>query len=206
MKKRLGFKDLKDSALRDTLFDKKGKEFVLKDFSGDGPAAEDNRQRLGEKVARLDRMNKLKKDLASGNQAAKDYVMAMAFTCGANTRDLAQLISDDSGKVLAVKHNKILTDIAQAKDAKFEVKGTKIVISGGGATVILDQSHTKTSSGKSNTRTSLYVPKETLEKYASEKDFSPTQQTKEEITNLFIQGQIKLLEGLLTQTSGNPLL
>ena len=206
MKKRLGFKDLKDSALRDTLFDKKGKEFVLKDFSGDGPTAEDNRQRLGEKVARLDRMNKLKKDLASGNQAAKDYVMAMAFTCGANTRDLAQLISDDSGKVLAVKHNKILTDIAQAKDAKFEVKGTKIVISGGGATVILDQSHTKTSSGKSNTRTSLYVPKETLEKYASEKDFSPTQQTKEEITNLFIQGQIKLLEGLLTQTSGNPLL
>lgn len=206
MKKRLGFSDLKNSALRDTLFDKKGKEFLLKEFSGDGPSAEDNRQRLGEKVGRLERMNQLKKDLASGNQAAEDYVMAMAFTCGANTRDLSQLISDDSGKVLAVKHNKILTDIAQAEDRKFEVKGTKIIISGGGSTVILDQSHTKTSAGKSNTRTSLYVPKETLEKYASEKDFSPTQQTKEEVTKLFIQGQIKLLEELLNQTNDNPLL
>jgi hypothetical protein len=206
MKKRLGFKDLKNSALRDTLFEKKGKEFLLKEFSGDGPSAEDNRQRLAEKVGRLERMNLLKKDLASGNQAAEDYVMAMAFTCGANTRDLSQLISDDSGKVLAVKHNKILTDIAQAKDRKFEVKGTKIVISGGGSTVILDQSHTKTSSGKSNTRTSLYVPKETLEKYASDKNFSPTQNTREEVSRLFIQGQIKLLEELLNQTNGNPLL
>jgi len=206
MKKRLGFSDLKKSALRDTLFDKKGKEFLLKEFSGDGPSAEDNRQRLAEKVGRLERMNQIKKDLASGNGAAEDYVMAMAFTCGANTRDLSQLISDDSGKVLAVKHNKIMTDISQAKDRKFEVKGTKIIISGGGSMVILDQSHTKTSSGKSNTRTSLYVPKETLEKYASDEDFSPTQKTREEVSRLFIQGQIKLLEELLNQTNDNPLL
>ena len=59
-------------------------------------------QRLSEKVGRLERMNRIKKDLASGNQATQDYVMSMAFVCGANTRDLAQVISDDSGKVLAV--------------------------------------------------------------------------------------------------------
>ena len=206
MKKRLGFKDLKNSALRDTLFEKKGSEYLLKEFSGDGPSAEDNRQRLAEKVGRLDRIKRLEKDYKAGNQAAQDYIMAMAFTCGANTRDLSQLISDDSGKVIAVKHNKILTDISQAKDMKMEFKGSKIIISGGGSSVILDQQHTKTSSGKSNTRTSLYVPKETLEKYASKEDFSPTKKTREEVTELFIKGQIKLLEGLLNQTNDNPLL
>ena len=206
MKKRLGFADFKKSSLRDTLFEKKGENFNLKDFSGDGPSAEDNRQRLSEKVGRLERMNRIKKDLASGNQATQDYVMSMAFVCGANTRDLAQVISDDSGKVLAVQHNKILTDISQAKDRKFEVKGTKIYISGGGSTVILDQQHSKASSGKSNTRTSLYVPKETLEKYASKKNFSPDKKTTEEITRLFLKGQMQLLEGLLNQTNGNLVL
>ena len=72
--------------------------------------------------------------------------------------------------------------------------------------MILDQQHSKASSGKSNTRTSLYVPKETLEKYASKKNFSPDKKTREEITRLFLKGQMQLLEGLLNQTNGNLLL
>ena len=101
--------------------------------------------------------------------------------------------------------NDILTDIAKADDLNFSFEGTKIKITGGGSTVILDQSHTSTSAGKSSTRTSLYVPKETLEKYSSGK-FDPKKGTKEEITKLFIQGQINLLEELLSQTNDNPLL
>lgn len=205
LKRKLGFKDLRNSALRDTLFEKKGDEYVLKDFSGDGPSAEDNRNRLGEKVARLDRMTKLRKDIEGGNEAARDYVLGMAFVCGANTRNMAQLISDDSGEVLSVRHNDILTDIANSDDLNFSFEGTKIKITGGGSTVILDQSHTSTSAGKSSTRTSLYVPKETLENYSSGK-FNPKKGTREEITKLFIQGQINLLEELLKQTNDNPLL
>ncbi len=205
IKKTLTGKGLGDSALNKSLFEKRGKEYVLKNF-GDSDLGRENRGRLSEKISRLDRMTRLEKDLNSGNQAAKDYVLNMAYLCGANARNMSQLISDDTGKVVAVKHNELIDDICNDPDVKFERKGTKIIITGNGSTIALSQDRDSGSGGASLTRTSLYVPRETLEKYAVDQQLSPTKKTKEDITNLFIQGQIKLLEGLLNQTNDNLLL
>ena len=209
VKKRLGFKDMQNSALRDVLFDKRGNELVLRNFAGDGAEAEDNRGRLAEKVARLERASMLKKDLNGGDEGkrrnAKNYILNMAYICGANSRNMAQLISDDSGKVLAVKHNEIINDIASDPDVSFEFKSSKIIIRGRGQMMILKQNHTSTTAGTSKTRTSLYIPKETLKAYSSG-EFNPNKKTREEVSRLFIKGQIKLLEGLLNQTNDNPLL
>jgi hypothetical protein len=208
IKRKLNYSELKLSAFQNTLFTTAEGQAKMKDFSSSTDEGEENRYRLAELVSRVARKKRLQADLASGNRAAEDYVMNMAYITGANSRNMTQLISDDEGRVLAVKHNDILNYINQSSDRTIEYAqdGTTIVISGGGSTVYLKQERTDGGGNTSKTRTYLEVPKLTLEQFAVEKDFSPSRRTTEDIRKLFIQGQIKLLEDLLSQTNDNPLL
>jgi len=208
IKSKLSYEQIQMSAFQNTLFTTAEGQAQLKDFSSDTEDGLGNRSRLAELVSRLDRKKRLERDLAAGNQAAQDYVMHLAYLTGANARSMTQLISDDEGKVLAVQHNKILNSINSSSDRKIEYSkdGTTIKISGGGSVVYLKQERTDGAKNTSKTRTYLQVPKATLEQFSTEIDFSPTKKTSEDITKLFIQGQIKLLEGLLNQTNDNLLL
>ena len=208
IKRKLNYSELKLSAFQNTLFTTAEGKAEMKDFSSSTDEGEENRYRLAELVSRVARKKRLQADLASGNRAAEDYVMNMAYITGANSRNMTQLISDDEGRVLAVKHNEILNYINQSSDRTIEYAqdGTTIVISGGGSTVYLKQERTDGGGNTSKTRTYLEVPRLTLEQFAVDKDFSPSRRTTEDIRKLFIQGQIKLLEDLLSQTNDNPLL
>ena len=208
IKSKLSYEQIQMSAFQNTLFTTAEGQAQLKDFSSDTEDGLGNRSRLAELVSRLDRKKRLEQDLVAGNQAAQDYIMHLAYLTGANARSMTQLISDDEGKVLAVQHNKILNSINSSSDRKIEYlkDGTTIKISGGGSVVYLKQERTDGAKNTSKTRTYLQVPKKTLEQFSTELDFSPTKKTSEDITKLFIQGQIKLLEGLLNQTNDNLLL
>jgi hypothetical protein len=208
IKSKLSYEQIQMSAFQNTLFTTAEGKAQLKDFSSDTEDGLGNRSRLAELVSRLDRKKRLEQDLVAGNQAAQDYIMHLAYLTGANARSMTQLISDDEGKVLAVQHNKILNSINSSSDRKIEYlkDGTTIKISGGGSVVYLKQERTDGAKNTSKTRTYLQVPKKTLEQFSTELDFSPTKKTSEDITKLFIQGQIKLLEGLLNQTNDNLLL
>lgn len=208
IKSKLSYDKIQISAFQNTLFTTSEGKAELKDFSSNTEEGLDNRSRLAELVSRLDRKKKLERDLVAGNQAAQDYIMNLAYLTGANARNMTQLISDDDGTVLAVQHNEILNSINSSSDRKIEYAkdGTTIKISGGGSVVYLKQERTDGGKNTSKTRTYLQVPRKTLEQFSAEVNFSPTKGTKEDITKLFIQGQIKLLEGLLNQTKGNRLL
>lgn len=207
IKKKLGYSELRRSAFNKTLFTTDQGSAELKKFVGDTQEAKENRSRLAEQVSRLDRKKQLQRDVEAGSRPAQDYIMHMCYLTGANARDMTQLISDDTGEVLAVRHNDIINTINAADDRKIEFSddGTTIKISGDGHTIYLKQERTDGPGGTSKTRTLLEVPKSTLEAFAVNKNFNPTKSTKEEITKMFIQGQIKLLEGILNQSSDNLL-
>ena len=208
IKGKLSYSEIQMSSFNNTLFTTSEGKAQIKDFSADTEEGLGNRSRVAELVSRLDRKKRLQRDLAAGNRAAEDYVMNLAYLTSANARNMTQLISDDSGKVLAVRHNDILNEINSSSNRKIEYSkdGTSITISSGGSVVYLKQERTNGAANTSKTRTYLQVPAKTLEQFSSELNLSPTKSTKEDITKLFIQGQIKLLEGLLNQTNSNLLL
>jgi hypothetical protein len=177
-----------------------GKEKELKNFKDD----EANRERLAETFTRVSRMASCKKDIESGNQAAKDALLHQMFLCGYNSRDQAQLIVDDTGDWTSVNHNKVFNLLAEnQKDITYDFKDSGVTLSlPNGLSVVYSFEGRNGRAGERGTRASVYLPKSTLNhpeiQVMSKKSNSAA--PVEDAFTTFLKGQLVLLESLLNQT------
>jgi len=141
-------------------------------------------------------------------QAAQDYIIKAALICGSNTRDMSQVIVTDDGQTRVVKHNELFDMICKANNSDdpekrpvYTFEDSSVQITVDGLTLTLGQERTG-KGANAQTRTKVDVPKRTLDDPRMLADISeiPTQQNNSNFQD-FVQGQIKLLETFLTQTT-----
>lgn len=216
LKTTLSFKEFGSSLLASAFFDKKiGGEHVSKKFDGDSEEAKDNRYRAREKLARMGRFSLLKKNIESegqDSQAAKDYIIKAALSCGSNSEDLAQVIVGDDQELVSIKHNKAFDIICKAnndptsEEPSFKFSESGVTISVGDISLVFSQEHTSISNGRSDTRSLVRLPSSTIRntKIASKID-TPVLEDKA-LFQEYIKGHMKLLEAFLSPSSNNHVL
>lgn len=183
------YETLKDSTLGKALLKQNGD---YRDFSD--PSTQ---RRVKELLTRETRFRKLKEDIGAGNQAAKDALVRMAMICGANTDDMGQVITVDSGETYAFSHNEAFKRICEANNSgnlSIDITGTTAVMSTPeGITITFSQEGT--SSGQQrNTRSVTKVSADTIKALNKNK-----KSTNEGTLEKFLRGQLSLLENLLVQ-------
>lgn len=182
-----------------------------KDFEGDGAGPSENRQRAREMVGRAVRMKKLKDDIEAGDQAARDYAIRWALVTGSNTQDMSQIIVDDSGEVVVLRHNEIFDLICNAEnsenkpDIQFTESGYTITVQSpdGPLTVRVGQEMSKVTDANGNfvscdTRTDCKLPTSTVRNKNLQGDISSS--NNESTLHKFLEGQMKLLQEILNQS------
>jgi len=157
------------------------------------------------KTKELEKKLNSKAAIAKRKQAAEDYIVKTALICGSNTRDMSQVITYDSGEMVVLKHNEIFDIICKANASSnpptYAFSQGTIKITVDGKTLTIAQDGTSTAQNR-ETRTSVYLPKENLQdkKLVAQLPRRKTQQNNSNFQD-FVQGQIKLLETFLTQTT-----
>ena len=132
------------------------------------------------------------------NQAARDSLVRMALICGANKDPMGQLITADSGDSYVIAHNEALQRICDANSkvpSELEIKidgTTATMTTPDGISVTFNQEGTW-GGGQRRTRSNTRIPKSTIE--ALNKNLKLT---KEDTLHQFLQGQMRLLETLLS--------
>ena len=130
------------------------------------------------------------------NQAARDTLVRMTLICGANKEAMSQLITDDSGESYVIAHNEALEKIAKANTdgtLTISIEGvTATMTTADGISVTFNQSGTW-GGGERRTRSNTRLPKSTVQ--ALNKNLKLT---KEDTLHKFLQGQMRLLETLLS--------
>jgi hypothetical protein len=182
-----------------------------KDFEGEGAGPSENRQRGREMIGRSVRMKKLKDDVEAGDQAARDYAIRMALVTGSNSKDMSQIIVDDSGEVVVLKHNEIFDLICKAENSekkpeiKFTESGYTITVQSpdGPLTVRVGQEMSKVTDEDGNfvscdTRTDCKLPTSTVRNTKLHGDISMPENNS--TLHKFLEGQMKLLQEILSSS------
>lgn len=199
-KKDFSYKQVKDSIIGKFLFKQEKGMLKLKDFKDP-----DVRKRVAEAVGRVLRFTTLAKDIKKGSIAAQNTLVRMAIMCGANARDMGQVITADNGETMVFPHNEIFKKLAMEN-----MNGDlKVMIPQGGATAyfhlsdgtVLMFSQEGTGFGeKRATRSLTQVSKDTITKLSVN---LTVKDTNESIMLKFLEGQKLLLDSLFNQTKGN---
>ena len=214
--KTLDFASLGSVGLATAFFskDKKGNS-IPKDYTGNTPEADENKQRGKEIVARSVRARKVKTAINDDSdpvrqKAARDYVIRTALITGSNSDNMSQLVVDDAGTVINFKHNEVFDIICKANNDPnsaepiftFDDSSIKIKVGNISVTVgqemakVIDKDGTFVSC---DTRTECKIGKSTLEN----KDLQavlPAGLKGENNSSFeeYIKGHIKLLETFLS--------
>ena len=198
LQQKLNLDDQKNSIITGAFFDKKDDgDLILKSFKGEEIGDISNRKRAKEIVMRCARFNILKNEIEkneSNAQAAKDYLIKSMLICGSNARNMGQIITDDKGKMIVLKHNKAFELISNDKSPTFEFSESSVKITGGGVSVVYGQERT----GDGETRSKCSITKESLQNPELLGDIK-TQQNDSTFRE-YITGHMKLLETILNQT------
>ena len=182
---------------------------VRKNFDGDGPGPNENRQRGSEMIGRAVRMKKLKDDVESGDQAARDYAIRLALVTGSNAKNMSQIIVDDSGRVVMLQHNKLFDLICKAENSEnkpeinFTESGYTISVGSPPLTLRVGQEMSKLQDKDGNfvscdTRTDCKMPTSTVLNNDLHGDISVSKN--ESTLHKFLSGQMKLLEEILNSS------
>ena len=183
-----------------------------KRFDGDDPIASENRQRGHEMIGRAVRMNKLKNDVESGNPAARAYAIRLALVTGSNSTDQSQVMVDDKGETLVLKHNEIFKLICDAErsdnppEFKFSESGYSITINEPGKPPLslrVGQEMSKVIDSDGNfvscaTRTDCKIPTASARDPRLQGNLSES--NNESTFHRFLKGQMNLLEELLNSS------
>jgi hypothetical protein len=186
----IGYNALKESALGKALFSgDKG----YQDFSDTS-----TQQRAAEVVAREARFKEMKKAIESGDQAAQDAAVKMALVCGANANDMAQVFTDDSGETYVIPHNKVFEEVCKANTAgtlDVKISGTTMTMtSPDGLEISFNQEGTW-AGGERRTRSNTRISPDTIKRLNT-----LTKQTAESTLHKFLEGQMKLLQEILSSS------
>ena len=184
----LSYDSLKTSALGKALF--KG-DSNYRDFEDSA-----TQQRAAEVVQREARFKAIRDAIGGPNdQAAKDTLLRMALICGANKESMSQLITDNETSYV-IAHNEALEKVSKANSngtLDITIEGTTATMTTpDGISVSFNQEGTW-GGGQRRTRSTTGLPKETIE--ALNKNLKLT---KEDTLHQFLQGQMRLLETLLS--------
>ena len=192
----------------------------LKDFSSDTHEGVGNRRRLAEKVTRMNTLSMLGRDLESNNEGkrnlARKAVLHMSQVCGGNVNDLLQLMATNGKGTFAFSQTGLMKYFCTGEDTKIVRRGSGFDISRGGYEARLGMERTSGSkkedingvSGNTDTASTRHVLEFTPETVKK----AGIQFGKEEALevnhsfNLFLKGQMELLEKIFNQTNGNLLL
>ena len=202
VKKLLSFKKQKNAIIMSAFYETNADgELQLKDFRGDGPNALSNRERAREKVARTARFNRLKQEVEKGNEAAMDYIVKSALICGSNTNNLGQVITDDSGEMVTIKHNEVFDRICKAMDdpasfPDFTFSESGVTITAGGVSVSFNQEGNSGAGETRDTRSEARIPVGTLRNPEMQGNISMPQNNSS--FEEYVKGHIKLLETFLS--------
>jgi hypothetical protein len=188
----LGYDALKNSSLGKALF--KG-DANYRDFEDTA-----TQQRASEVVQREARFKAMKDAIEDpnnpDNQAARDTLVRMTLICGANKEAMSQLITDDSGESYVIAHNEALERIAKANTdgtLTVSIEGTTATMTTADGISVTFNQEGSWGGGQRRTRSNTRLPKSTIE--ALNKNLKLT---KEDTLHKFLQGQMQLLETLLS--------
>ena len=180
-----------------------------KNFSGDSPLSVENRARAREQVMRVARFRQLKTDMEDPTKrdAAMDYMLKSALICGSNKQDMNQLIVDDKGETLAVRHNKVFDTIGKArnnpdpeKQPTFTFKESGVTICApNGICMSYNQEGTSAKDNGRETRSLVKIPRKTLTATAVKTPDSPEAENSSTLMQ-YLSGQMRLLETLISQS------
>jgi hypothetical protein len=202
VKKVLNFRQQKNAIIMSAFYEANADgELQLKDFRGDGPNALSNRERAREKVARTARFNRLQQEVEKGNEAAMDYIIKSVLICGSNTNNLGQVITDDSGEMVVIKHNEVFDRICNAMNdpesfPNFNFSEVGVTITAGGVSVSLNQEGNSGPGETRNTRSEARIPVGTLRNPEMQGNISMPQNNSS--FEEYVRGHIKLLETFLS--------
>jgi len=180
-----------------------------KNFSGDSPLSVENRARAREQVMRVARFRQLKTDMEDPTKrdAAMDYMLKSALICGSNKQDMNQLIVDDKGETLAVRHNKVFDTIGKARNnpdpenqPTFTFKESGVTICApNGICMSYNQEGTSAKDNGRETRSLVKIPRKTLTATAVKTPDSPKAENSSTLMQ-YLSGQMRLLETLISQS------
>ena len=161
--------------------------------------------RIAESLSRYYRFKLLGKDLPK-SQAAKHYALRQLAICGANVKEMAQMVTDDSGESWVFSHNDVFKRLAKAKNLSITMAGNGVKFAGDGVSAKWSQEGTNTSEKdvtkrRRKTRSIATIHGDTLDNLNRLK---PTQKS-EDLFTQFLVGQQQLLDTLI-QTRTNSLL
>jgi hypothetical protein len=198
----------KPGPLATAFFNFDGDEPTKKDFSGNSKLAIENRARAREQVMRVARFRQLQKDLEDPDkrEAAMDYMLKSALICGSNKHNMNQLIVDNDGNMLAVKHNEAFDLICKARNnpdpdqqPQFTFKDSSVMITVGDISIKFSQEGTEASDNQRETRSLVKLGRNTLEKTSVAQKVFGEQQENSSTLMKYLEGQMRLLETLVNQ-------
>jgi len=194
----LSYDDLKMSSLGKALFS--GKNSDYKNF--DDP---ETQKRIKEVIQREARFKQYKEDIEAGKPEARDALLRMALVCGANTRNMSQIITEDSGRSYVISHNEVFDAVCKSNregTLQIEIEGTTAVFTTPeGLSFKFSQEGTWGGSER-NTRSLVKISKETVQKLnrPMRKISQQPEPVNADTLQKFLYGQMKLLEELLKIT------
>ena len=175
-------------------------------FKGDSKYAdfsdESVQQRIAEAVIREARFKQLRQATAGGLREARDAALKMALLCGANSEDMTQVITEDSGKSYAISHNEAFKRVCKAENAgtlEMRVEGNTIkFITEDGISISFSQEGTW-GGGQRRTRSQTKISSGSIKKLNVLDDKS----TNESTLHKFLEGQMRLLGEILNQSKND---
>jgi hypothetical protein len=156
----LSYDDLRMSSLGKALFF--GKNSDYKNFEDP-----ETQKRVREVIQREARFKQYKEDIEAGKPEARNALLRMALVCGANTRNMSQIITEDSGRSYVISHNEVFDAVCKSNKEgtlQIEIEGTTAVFTTPeGLSFKFSQEGTWGGSER-NTRSLVKISKETVQR------------------------------------------